>query len=113
MWILRTGAQWRELPARFPAYQTCHRYFQLWVRNGTLRRILVTLAHDLEDRGGYDLSECFIDATFVPAKKGAIAVALPSGAKGRKSWQSRTARVFLSAYPFIVLARIRDAFGVG
>lgn len=69
-WISRTGAQWRELPGRFPAHQTCYRYFQLWVRNGTLRRILVASARDLEERGRLDLSACFIDATFVPAQKG-------------------------------------------
>ena len=36
-----------------------------------MRQILETLAKDLEDRGGIDLSECFIDGTFVVAKKGA------------------------------------------
>ena len=30
LWILRTGAQWREMPGRYPPYQTCHRYFQRW-----------------------------------------------------------------------------------
>ncbi len=27
-WILRTGAQWADLPERYPPYQTCHRRFQ-------------------------------------------------------------------------------------
>jgi transposase len=30
--ILRTGAQWADLPARYPPYQTCHRRYQRWVR---------------------------------------------------------------------------------
>lgn len=30
LWILRTGAQWSELPNRYPPYQTCHRRFQQW-----------------------------------------------------------------------------------
>lgn len=35
LWILRTGAQWAELPRdKFPPYQTCHRRFQQWVGEG-------------------------------------------------------------------------------
>ena len=32
LWILRSGARWQDLPARFPPYQTCHRRFQQWVK---------------------------------------------------------------------------------
>ena len=28
LWVLRTGAQWSEMPSRYPPYQTCHRRFQ-------------------------------------------------------------------------------------
>ncbi|MGE5444032.1 MAG: transposase, partial [Ignavibacteriales bacterium] len=28
LWILRSGARWKDLPERFPPYQTCHRRFQ-------------------------------------------------------------------------------------
>ena len=34
LWILRTGAPWADLPARYPSHQTCHRRFQQWVRAG-------------------------------------------------------------------------------
>ena len=70
LWVLRTGAPWRDLPERYPPYQTCHRRFQRWNEEGVLDDILRALAEDLKDRGGLDLSECFIDATFVGAKKG-------------------------------------------
>ena len=40
LWILRTGAPWACLPARYPSHQTCHRRFQQWVRAGVLRSIL-------------------------------------------------------------------------
>ena len=88
-WILRTGAQWADLPERYPPYQTCHRRFQEWERNGVLRQILETLAQDLEERGELDLSECFIDGTFVAAKKGAQRLVRLNGAKVAKSWQYR------------------------
>ena len=56
-----TGACWYDMPDRYPPYQTCHRRFQLWVRSGVFRQILEALANDLRDRGGIDLSECYID----------------------------------------------------
>jgi transposase len=85
LWILRSGARWCDLPGRFPPYQTCHRGFQEWVKDGTLRKVLETLAEDLYARGGLDLSECFIDGTFIVAKKGAFEWEKPSGAKVRNS----------------------------
>jgi len=87
LWILRTGAQWHDLPERYPSYHTCHRRFQRWVCDGTLERVLEALAEDLKERGKLDLAECFIDGTFVVAKKGADAWARPSGEKVRSSWQ--------------------------
>jgi transposase len=96
LWILRTGAQWADLPERHPSYQTCHRRFQRWVRDRTYERILEALARDLKERGKLDLSECFIDGTFVVAKKGGHTWDRPSGAKVRSSWQWQTVLVFLS-----------------
>ena len=67
LWILRSGARWADLPDRFPPYQTCHRRFQSWVKDGRLRRVLEVLAADLHERGELDLSETFIDGTFASA----------------------------------------------
>src|ERR1700675_2113687 len=72
LWVLRTGAPWHDLPDRYPPYQTCHRRFQQWQRDGTLDRLLHALAEDLRARGKLDLSETFIDASFSSAKKGAL-----------------------------------------
>jgi transposase len=95
LWVLRTGAPWKDLPQRYPPYQTCHRRFQHWCRNGTLKRILNALAEDLYERGGIDLTECFIDGTFTGAKKGALALGRQSGGRAPKSWPLQIARVFL------------------
>lgn len=72
LWVLRTGAPWHDLPERYPPYQTCHRRFQRWAEEGVLGKVLRALAFDLKDRGGLDLSECFVDGTFVGAKKGKV-----------------------------------------
>ncbi len=108
LWVLRTGAPWRDLPERYPPYQTCHRRFQRWVEEGVLGSVLEALAEDLEERGGLDPSECFIDGTFVVAKKGGLAWERPSGARVRSSWRLQTALVFLSPCTRRVLHRTRS-----
>lgn len=107
LWILRTGAQWRELPSKYPPYQTCHRRFQQWQRSGLLIRVLKRLAEDLRDRGKIDLSETFIDASFSSAKKGALLSAQLAAAKAAKSWRSQTAMVFLSPVASPALRRMK------
>jgi transposase len=69
LWVLRTGAPWRDLPERYPPYQTCHRRFQRWNEEGVLDEILGALLEDLREYGVLDLSECFIGGTFVSAKR--------------------------------------------
>lgn len=71
LWILRTGAQWADLPERYPPYQTCHRRFQEWVKKKVFRKMLEVIAQDMELRGKLNLLECFIDGSFAGAKKGA------------------------------------------
>jgi transposase len=107
LWILRTGAQWKDLPPRYPPYQTGHRRFQLWVRSGGLDRIWRALADDRHERGGLERSECFIDGTFVVAKKGGTVWARPSGARVRSSWPLQIARVFRSPSTLHVLRRMK------
>ena len=95
LWVLRTGAPWADLPERYPPYQTCHRRFQAWVEAGVMEQVLHALARDLQERGGLDLTECFVDATFASAKKGALASAKLNAVKAARSWQSQTLLVFL------------------
>jgi transposase len=94
LWVLRSGARWKDLPQLFPPYQTCHRRFQHWMRAGVSRRVLEATAQDLHERGGIKLEECFIDSTFAPAKKGTRRSAKPSGAREASSCQWRTVKVF-------------------
>src|SRR5918992_1165811 len=108
LWILRTGAQWKDLPERYPPYQTCHRRFQHWVRAGVFGQILQALASDLRERGELDLSECFIDGSFIVAKKGGAGWERPSGARGRRSWPLQTVLVFLSPSTWRLLRRMKS-----
>jgi hypothetical protein len=60
------------MPDRYASPAACHRRFHAWVGSEVFEKILRALAEGLRDRGELDLSECFIDATFVGAKKGSF-----------------------------------------
>jgi len=107
LWICRTGAPWKDLPDKYPPYQTCHRRFQEWVKNKVWEKILVKLALDLKIRGKIDLAECFIDGSFASAKKGALELAKLSVARVPRSWRLQTAMVFLSPFPHMRQAPTR------
>lgn len=96
LWILRTGAPWGDLPARYGSSSTAHRRYQEWIKHGLLERIVHLLVADLIARGQIDLSEAYIDGTFASAKKGALWLVQQSAEKGARSWQLQTAMVFLS-----------------
>lgn len=73
LWVLESGARWSDLDKqRYASFQTCHRYFQEWVEDGTFLRALEELVQDSENRGLLDLRESFVDGSFVRAKKGAM-----------------------------------------
>jgi transposase len=84
LFILRTGAPWRDLPDCYPSRSTCHRRFQQWVRQGLFQRLLAELASTLFQEGFLDLSECYIDGTFAPAKRGGLQVGKTKRGKGSK-----------------------------
>jgi transposase len=107
LWVLRTGAPWKDLPTRYGAYQTVHRRFTRWRKQGVIKAVLQGLAEDLHKRGGFDLSECFIDGSFAPAKKGELVWARPGAARAVKSWSSETLLVFQSPSTVKLLRPVR------
>jgi len=107
-WVMRTGAPWQDVPKRYGSGSTCYWRFHDWCATGVYEHLLKALAEDLAQRGQLDLSECFIDATFAPAKKGVRGWARPSAAKAAKSWQLQTALAFLSPFTWRVLRRMKS-----
>jgi len=47
LWILRTGAPWRDLPEEFGSWQTVWRVFDQWNADGTLDDIIVSLQGEI------------------------------------------------------------------
>ncbi|QDV71861.1 transposase [Botrimarina mediterranea] len=75
LWVLRSGARWKDLPPWFPSYPTCWRRFVEWTTDGTLDKVHRRLVRLLDKAGQIDWGEGFADGTFAPAKKGGIASA--------------------------------------
>ena len=83
-WRTRTGAPWRDVPARYGAWQTVYGLFRRWQRDGTWARILTGLQADADARGliTWDVS---VDSTITRAHQHA------AGAS-KKGQRSKTAR---------------------
>jgi transposase len=71
LWILSTGAPWRDLPARFGSCKTVHRYFTNWRRDGVFTAILESLQIKLDNRGLIDWELWCIDGASVRATRAA------------------------------------------
>ena len=110
LWILRSGARWQDLPGEFPSPSTCWRRLRDWEEQGVWLRLWGTFLAELNERQRLKWSECFLDGSFAPAKKGAPPSARPSGARGRSGWWWSTAAVFLWECDFTLLPRPRSGW---
>ena len=67
LWILRTGAPWRDLPERYGPWQTVYRGFRRWQRAGIWDRILTALPHEAAHDDRIDGSITMIDGSSIRA----------------------------------------------
>ncbi|WP_321894972.1 transposase [Paraburkholderia heleia] len=65
LWVLTNDSPWAHLPARYPVYQTCHRYFLGWYQKGVLLPVLV----ELFGNEGTELHR-LVEARMRPARAG-------------------------------------------
>ena len=80
IWVLRTGAPWRDVPVAYGPWQTVYTRFSRWSKSGVLQRVLESLAKGRDDEG------YLIDATIVRAHQDA------SSARKRKTSNRSAAR---------------------
>ncbi|MFN0131173.1 MAG: transposase, partial [Phycisphaerales bacterium] len=83
-WILDNGAKWKDLPRHFGSKSSVHKYFTLWTNAGVFETIMRDAGELVEERDGYKLYECFIDAIFSKAKGGGDGIGLTKAGKGVK-----------------------------
>ena len=99
LWILRTGARWRDLPSRYPSASICWRRLRQWEEEDVWLGVWRAFLADLDAAGALDWQEAFIDGSFAPAKKGAPASGKLRRGKVRSGWWWSTARRFLWEAP--------------
>jgi transposase len=83
LWIVRTGAPWRDLPERYGKWSTVASRFYRWRKSGIWERILVQLQAEGDAQGELDWEVHFVDGSIVRAHQHA------AGAKKRLQKQKR------------------------
>jgi transposase len=59
LWIARTGSPWRDLPERFPKWQSVYTRWRRWVQRQVWAKLLAWLADE------HDPEHYAVDATYV------------------------------------------------
>ena len=65
LWVQRTGAPWRDLPARYGPVGTVSSRFYRWRRAGVWDRVLAALQAEADAQGEVDWDLHLVDATIV------------------------------------------------
>lgn len=63
LWIARTGAPWRDLPARFGKHDTVYQRYNRWAKKGVWIEVMEALGGDA------DLEWLLLDSTVVRAHR--------------------------------------------
>jgi transposase len=69
LWIMRTGAPWRDLPEEYGPWSTVWDLFDKWNSDGTLDEVLCRLRTVFIDAGEIDQELWCIDGTSVRAAR--------------------------------------------
>jgi transposase len=71
VYVLTSGCAWRDLPPSFGVpFQTAHRRFSQWTKDGLWRRLHHAVLDELGSQGLIDWSRAIVDGACVRAKKG-------------------------------------------
>ena len=67
LWLLRTGAPWRDVPERYGPWRTVASRFYRWRRAGIWQRLFETVQQQADAAGQLDWAIHYVDGTIVRA----------------------------------------------
>lgn len=67
LWILRTGAPWRDLPERYGAWESVSGTFYRWRSEGQWQKILESLQQQKDAEGNVNWDIHFVDGSVIRA----------------------------------------------
>lgn len=70
LWVLVSGARWKDLPLHHPSPTTCWRRLNEWVSSGVFLEAWKRLLRKLDRLKRMNWEETIGDGTFSPGKKG-------------------------------------------
>lgn len=82
LWIIRTGAPWRDLPDKYGPWQTVYRWFRQWIDKGLWRLMFRKLQESRERTNKIDWELHHLDGTIVQAHRHAAGGGQGSQAEG-------------------------------
>ena len=71
LWMLHSGAPWRDLPERYGPWQTVYDRFNRWRKDGTWARLVTWLLDHLQRRGCLGRDLWCVDASIIRASHAA------------------------------------------
>jgi putative transposase len=70
LYRLRTGCQWKAIPAEFGSGSTCHRRFQEWQTLEIFKQVWVDQVRTYDQKGGIAWNWQILDSAIIPAPLG-------------------------------------------
>ena len=107
VWVLRSGARWKDLPDWYPSPSTCWRRLQQWEEQGVWLKIWRKFLSELDEQSQLEWEETFADGSFASAKKGALVLEKPNAERVRSGWWWSMAAESLSVLISIRPRRVR------
>jgi transposase len=88
-YVLRTGCQWKAMPAEFGKGSNIHRYFQLWERAGFFEAIWAYALEEYDDLHGLDWEWQSLDGCMTKAPLAQESVGKNPTDRGKKRYKTQ------------------------